>query len=186
MSTRSSGGSGVAARYAAALFDLAEEAGELDGVAEDLAALRGMLAESADLRRLAASPVAGRDAQAAALDALLERAGAGSLARRFVGAVARNRRLSALDGMCVAYRGLLAARRNELTAEVTTARPLGDSQLGALAAELRRATGAAVAVDARVDEGLLGGMVVKVGSRMIDSSLRTQLQRLELSLKGTA
>lgn len=186
MSTRSSGGSGVAARYAAALFDLAEEAGELDGVAGDLAALRGMLAKSADLRRLAASPVAGRDVQAAALDALLERAGAGSLTRRFAGTAARNGRLSALDGMCAAYRDLLAARRNELTAEVTTARPLADSQRAALEDELRRATGAKIAVDARVDAGVLGGMIVRIGSRMVDSSLRTQLQRLELSLKGTA
>ncbi len=186
MSTTSPGVPGVAARYAAALFDLAEERKELDIVADNLAAIRGMLAESADLRRLVSSPVIRREAQAAAIGAVLERAGTGDLVQRFVGTVARNRRLFALDGMCAAYRELLAARRNELTAEVTTAQPLTEVQRTALEDELRSAMGASIAIDARVDEGILGGMIVKIGSRMVDSSLQTKLQRLEFSLKGTA
>ena len=186
MSTTSSGVSGVAARYAAALFDLAEERKELDAVADDLAALRAMLGDSADLRRLVTSPVIRREVQAAAIGAVLERAGAGDLVQRFVGTVARNRRLFALDDMCAAYRQLLAARRNELTAEVTTAQPLTGAQRDALEAELRASMGARIAIDARVDEDILGGMIVKIGSRMVDSSLQTKLQRLEFSLKGTA
>lgn len=186
MSTSISGASAAAARYATALFDLAEDGGELDATAGDVSTVRGLLAESGDLRRVVASPVIGRDTQAAALDAVLERAGAGALVRRFVGTVARNRRLHELDAMCAAYGDLLARRRNEATARVTTARPLTDGQLGELEDELRRATGARVTVDAHVDPGILGGMVVRIGSRMVDSSLATRLQRLELSLKGTA
>lgn len=168
------------------MFDLAEERKELDAVAGDLAALRAMLGDSADLRRLVTSPVIRREVQAAAIGAVLERAGAGDLVQRFVGTVARNRRLFALDDMCAAYRELLAARRNELTAEVTTAQPLTEAQRGALEDELRASMGARIAIDARVDEDILGGMIVKIGSRMVDSSLQTKLQRLEFSLKGTA
>ena len=117
---------------------------------------------------------------------MLQKAGVSDLTVRFVGVVARNRRLFALDDMCVAYRELLAARRGEITAEVTTAHPLSDTQRESLERELRTSMGSKVALDMRVDSDLLGGMVVKVGSRMVDSSLRTKLQRLELSLKGAA
>ena len=145
-----------------------------------------MLSESADLRRLVASPVIGRDEQGRAVAAVLEKADISELTRNFVGVVARNRRLFALDDMCVAYRDLLAARRGEITAEVTSAQPLTDAQRDALEQELRTAMGSKVTLDASVDQALLGGMIVKVGSRMVDSSLRTKLQRLELSLKGAA
>jgi len=182
----SSGVSGVAGRYAAALFDLADEQKELDAVASDLATIRQLLAESEDLRRLVRSPVISREAQSRAILAVLERAGAAPMTRNFVGVVAQNRRLFALDDMCVGYRELLAARRGEVTAEVTTARPLSDAQRAALEQELRTAMGSLVSIDDRVDPALLGGMVVKVGSRMVDSSLRTKLQRLELTLKGAA
>ena len=145
-----------------------------------------MLADSADLRRLVASPVISRDEQGRALSAVLEKAGVSPLTQQFVGVVARNRRLFALDDMCVAYRDLLAGRRGEITAEVTTAQPLSDTQRSALETELRAAMGSKVSLDSRVDASLLGGMIVKVGSRMVDSSLRTKLQRLELALKGAA
>ena len=186
MSSASSDVSGVAGRYAAALFELAEEHKKLDEVASDLAGIRELLADSPDLRRLVASPVISREDQGRALDAVLRQAGISELTLRFAGVVARNRRLFALDDMCVAYRDLLASRRGEVTAEVTTAQPLSDGQRAALEQELRAAMGSKVALDARVDAGLLGGMIVKVGSRMVDSSLRTKLQRLELSLKGAA
>lgn len=186
MSSASSGVSGVAGRYAAALYDLAEEQKNLDDVASDLAGIRDLLAESADLRRLVASPVISREAQGRALGAVLERAGVSDMTRRFVGVVAQNRRLFALDAMCVAFRDLLAERRGEITAEITTAAELSDAQRGRLEQQLRAAMGSKVALETRVDRSLLGGMIVKVGSRMVDSSLRTKLQRLELSLKGAA
>lgn len=186
MSSASSGVSGVAGRYASALFDLAEEQKQLDEVASDLDGIRRLLAESADLRRLVSSPVISRDAQGRAIHAVLEKAGVSELTLRFVAVVARNRRLFALDGMCVAYREQLASRRGEITAEVTTAQELSDSQRDRLEQQLRTAMGSKVALQMRTDGSLLGGMVVKVGSRMIDSSLRTKLQRLELSLKGAA
>ena len=177
---------GVAGRYAAALFELAEEQKTLDAIAEDAAWIRALLAESQDLRRLVASPVIGREEQGQAIAAVLEKAGVSELTRNFVGVVAKNRRLFALDDMCVAYHELLSSRRGELTAEVTSAQPLTDAQRDALEQQLRTAMGSKVSLDASVDQSLLGGMIVKVGSRMVDSSLKTKLQRLELSLKGAA
>jgi F-type H+-transporting ATPase subunit delta len=186
VSSESSAISGVAGRYAAALFELAEEQKKLDKVAADVAIIRSLLAESEDLRRLVASPVLGRDAQGEALLAVLEKAGVSALTRNFAGVVARNRRLFVIDSMCIGYRQLLAAARGEITAEIMTALPLTDGQRTSLEQELRSAVGSKVTLDTRVDASLLGGMIVKVGSRMIDSSLRTKLQRLELSLKGAA
>jgi F-type H+-transporting ATPase subunit delta len=182
----SSANSGVAGRYASALFELAEEKKKLDGVAADTAAIRELLFESADLRRLVASPVIAREDQGKAIAAVLDKAGVSAITQNFVGVVARNRRLFALDDMCTAFRDILAGRRGEITAEVTTPSLLSDSQRDALEKELRTAMGSKVALDVQVDETLLGGMVVKVGSRMVDSSLKTKLQRLELSLKGAA
>lgn len=176
----------MAGRYAAALHELADEHGRLDEVAADMAAIRAMLAESPDLRRLAASPAVGRDAQGRAIDAVLREAGASELALKFAGVVARNGRLALLDDMCAAYQDILARRRGEVTAEVATARPMTDAQRGALAERLRAAVGGRVVIDARVDAGLIGGMTVKIGSRMADSSVQGKLRRLELALKGAA
>lgn len=186
MSSASSGLSGVSGRYAVALFELADEQKKLDEVASDLAGIRELLAGSADLRRLVLSPVIGRDVQGRAVKAVLEKAGVSDLTVRFVGVIARNRRLPALDRICIAYRDILAERRGEVTAEVTTAHALTDAQRDRLEQELRTAMGSKVALETRIDSGLLGGLVVKVGSRMIDYSIRTKLQRLELSLKGAA
>ena len=108
------------------------------------------------------------------------------MTRNFAAVVARNRRLFVLDAMCVGYRQLLANARGEMTAEIMTAQPLTDAQRQSLEQELRTAMGSKVTLDTRVDPSLLGGMIVKVGSRMVDSSLRTKLQRLEISLKGAA
>ena len=186
MPSSSSAISGVAGRYASALFEYAEEQKKLDDVAADTATIRELLSESADLRRLVASPVIGREDQGKAIAAVLEKAGVSGITQNFVGVVAQNRRLFALDDMCTAFRDILAGRRGEITAEVTTASPLSETQRDALEQELRTAMGSKVALEAQVDETLLGGMVVKVGSRMVDSSLKTKLQRLELSLKGAA
>lgn len=186
MSSASSGVSGVAGRYAAALFELAEEQKKLDEVASDLAAIRDLLVESDDLRRLVSSPIIGRDLQGSAVKAVFEKAGLSEITINLVGVVAQNRRLFALDAICVSYRNLLASRRGELTAEVTTALELTADQRDRLEQELRAAMGSKVSLETQVDSSLLGGIVVKVGSRMVDSSLRTKLQRLELSLKGAA
>lgn len=184
MAARGTGPGGLAARYAAALFDLADEKKQLDQVAADLSSLKSAIAGSDDLRRLIRSPVLGRAEQARAMQAVLEAAGASDLVRRFVGLVAQNRRLFVLSAMIDAYLSQLAERRGEMTAEVVSARPLSDAQRDAVAETLRKAFGGKVAVDARVDRSLIGGLVVKVGSRLIDSSLRTKLQRLQLAMKG--
>lgn len=177
-------GGGLAGRYAAALFELADEQKELDTVAEELRALKSIIADSEDLRRFIRSPLYGRDQQSEAMRAILEKAGAGELARRFVLVVAHNRRLFALPQMIDAYLEELARRRGEVTAEVVAAHELSDSQTEALMAALRKVVGGKVQMDLRVDDSLIGGLMVKVGSRMIDFSLRSKLRRLELAMKG--
>jgi F-type H+-transporting ATPase subunit delta len=178
------GTSGLADRYAAALFDLADERRLLDAVAGDLRELRTMLDESGDLVRLLRSPVVSRAEQGKAIAALSERAGLSGLTRDFLGLVAKNRRLFAVPAMIEAYLKKLAERRGEVTAEVTVAQPLNEARQAALTEQLRRAVGARVAVDIRIDPGLLGGMIVKIGSRMVDASLNSRLQRLRLAMKG--
>jgi F-type H+-transporting ATPase subunit delta len=184
LASEATGVSGLAARYAAALFDLADERHALDAVAGDLRELRTMLHDSGDLVRLLRSPVLSRDEQGKAIAALAERAGLSSLTRDFLGVVARNRRLFAVPEMIEAYLRQLAERRGEVTAEVTVAQPLSEARQTALTEQLRRAVGARVAVDIRVDPALLGGMIVKVGSRMVDASLNSRLQRLRLAMRA--
>ena len=174
----------IAQRYAAALFELAVEHNVLDQVAADLTAFRDMAAASDDLTRLLRSPVIGREAQIRAVTALAEKAGFSDLTRRFLGMVAGNRRLHSVHGMIGAYLERLAARRGEVTATVTAAAQLTDPQMISLTETLKAAVGAAVAVNVQVDPSLLGGLVVRVGSRMIDISLRTKLQHLQLAMKG--
>lgn len=186
MATDDNAVTGLGGRYATALFELAHEAKALDPVAADLAALDGMLAASEDLRRLVASPVITRDEQGRAMGALLTTMGAHDLTRRVIGLMAQKRRLFALADVIRAYRRLLAARRGEVAAEVTSARPLGADQAAAIAAALKDALGREVAVETKVDPALIGGLVVRVGSRMIDNSLRTKLQRLQFAMKGIA
>ncbi len=184
MASQGATSGGLAGRYASALFDLADERKELDQVAEELKALKAAISESEDLRRFIRSPLYDRDAQSKAMAAILDKAGAGDLARRFVLVVAHNRRLFALPRMIDAFLAELAHRRGEVTAQVTAARELSDGQKDALLAALRKAVGAKVQIDLRIDQGLIGGLVVKVGSRMIDTSLRSKLERLELAMKG--
>jgi F-type H+-transporting ATPase subunit delta len=177
---------GLATRYAAALFELADSRKALDVVAADLASLQKMIGESVDLRRLMNSPVLGRDAQTRAIGAIAKAAGFNDLTQKFVGLVAQNRRLFTLPAMIKAFLKLLADRRGETTAEVTAARALTAEQQASVAEAIRRAVGSKVSIDVKVDPGLLGGLVVRVGSRMIDSSLKTKLQKLQLAMKGVA
>ena len=178
--------SGIAGRYATALFDLAREAGELDAVAKDLDSLSAMLADSADLTRLVRSPAFSRDEQAKAVAAIAERAGFQDLVRRFLGITAQNRRLFALNDIIRDFRALLSHHRGEALAEVTSAVPLNDAQLQQLKSSLSSVAAGNVVINAKVDPGLIGGLVVKLGSRMIDASIRTKLNNLKSAMKGVA
>lgn len=171
-------------RYAVALFDLADEGKALDAVAEDLMALRQALDGSEDMTRLVRSPVLDRDEQWKAMSALLDKMKANDLTKKFLGLVTANRRLFVLSGIIRAYLEKLASHRGEITADVVSANPLTDSQVKALEDSLKKALGGKVALAPRVDPSILGGLIVKVGSRMIDSSLRTQLQKLKFAMKG--
>lgn len=174
---------GMPGRYATALFELADEAKALDAVAGDLDSIQALLEESADLTRLVLSPVFSADDQMRAIAVVLERAGIGGLAANFINLVARNRRLFAVQEMISAYRQLLAAARGEIAAEVTSAHALNDKQVKALKTSLKAVVGRDVLLESSVDPALLGGLIVKVGSRMIDSSLRTKLNNLKIAMK---
>jgi F-type H+-transporting ATPase subunit delta len=176
--------SGVAERYALALLDLADDKKQLDEVAEDLRGVRATIAESDDLQRLIRSPLFTRAEQAKAMATILEKAGVGDLTRRFVLVVADNRRLFVLPQMIDGYLAELSRRRGEVTAEVTSATELTKEQLAALVEAIKAKIGGKIQVDVKVDQSLIGGLIVKVGSRMIDNSLRSKLQRLRLAMKG--
>lgn len=186
MASDTSGNKGLGERYATALYELADEQKALDDVAADLRALRGLIDESADLRRLIRSPVVTRADQGKAIAALAERAGFQSLVRNILGLLARNRRLFVLPQVIEAYLAELAARRGEVTAEVIAAQALTEAQRQMLDEKLRRAVGGKVTIELRVDPSLLGGLIVKLGSRMVDASLSSKLQRLQLAMKGVA
>jgi F-type H+-transporting ATPase subunit delta len=176
----------LAGRYAVALFELAEDRDALDPVAADLATLRSLLDDSADLRRLIRSPVLSREEQGRGLVALGERAGFGPLTRRFLGLLAHKRRLFVLPEIIAAYLAMLGEHKGEISAELTSAVALSEEQVVAVRGKLTAAMGHTVTLATAVDPALLGGLVVRVGSRMIDASLRTKLQRLELAMKGAA
>jgi F-type H+-transporting ATPase subunit delta len=184
LASETTGVSALAERYGAALFEIAEERRMLDEVASNLRQLRAMLTASADLMRLVRSPVLSRLEQGRAVAALAVRADLSSLVRDFLAVVARNRRLFAVPAMIEAYLATLAQRRGEVTASVAAAQPLNDQQLEALSEHLRRTVGRRVSVDVRVDPRLIGGLIVKVGSRMVDSSVESKLRRLQLAMKG--
>jgi len=186
LASETTGVSGLAERYAAALFDLADERRILDEVASDLRQLRAMVQASPDLLRLIRSPILSREEQSKGVRVLAEHAGLSPLVRDFLAVVARNRRLFAVPAMIEAFLAELAARRGEVTAEVTAAQPLSEAQLAALNEQLRRSIGSRVSVDVRVDPALIGGLVVKLGSRMVDGSIKSKLQRLQLAMKSVA
>lgn len=175
---------GLAGRYASALYELAEGEKALDAVAGDLKSLRQALIESPDLSRLVRSPVLTRAEQTRGMAAVLEKMGAHALTQKFLGAVASNRRLFAMNAMITAFLAQLAARRGEVTADVTSAVELSDAQLADISDALKKAVGKKVSVNLSVDPALIGGLIVRVGSRMIDNSIRSKLQRLQLAMKG--
>ncbi len=173
----------MAGRYATALFDLARETNALDAVKADLDRFNALVAESADLNRLVRSPVFSADEQLQALSAVLEKAGIGGLAAKFLKLATANRRLFSVRDMIRAYRGLVAAHKGEVTAEVTVAEDLKGDHLDALRAALKSVSGKDVDLDVKVDPAILGGLVVKLGSRMVDTSLRTKLNAIRHAMK---
>jgi len=180
---RTSPVSGVAERYAAALFDLSREGDGIEAVEADLSTLWRLLDEAPDFRRLVESPAFSAEDQERAVAAIAARAELGALASNFIQLLARNRRLFVLSGIIRSFRDMAARERGEVTAEVTSAHPLDEADIEALKAVLRERLGKDVAIETRVNKALLGGIVVKVGSRMIDTSLRTKLMTLKTRLK---
>ena len=176
--------SGVAERYAGALFEVAQEQGAVDAVAWDLGRFQGLLDESPDLTRLVKSPVFSSEEQSRAVKAVLERSGIGGLTANLLQVLAANRRLFAFSDILRGFRVLHAAYRGEVTADVVSAAPLSDEEAGALKAALSGvAAGKNVTLAATVDPSLIGGLVVKIGSRMIDTSIKAKLSSLKVALK---
>jgi F-type H+-transporting ATPase subunit delta len=175
--------SGVAGRYATALFELARDEKSVDAVKTDLDAFEALIAGNPDLARLVRSPVFSAEVQGKALSAILDKAGVGGTAAKFLKVLTANRRLFAVAGVIKAFRTLVARYKGEATAEVTVAEPLNERNLEALKSALKSVTGKDVALDVKIDPAIIGGLVVKVGSRMIDSSLRTKLNAIKHAMK---
>jgi F-type H+-transporting ATPase subunit delta len=173
----------IARPYATALFELAAADGSVKSVEDGLSGISDMVAQSSDFARLLRSPVINADDKARAVEVILGRAGAAPMVANLVRVVARNGRLFALPAIIEAFRVQAAASRGETTADVTSASPLTPAQLSALADALKARIGKQVALNASVDPSLIGGLVVKVGSRMIDSSLKTKLTAMKIAMK---
>lgn len=174
----------MAGRYANALFELALDNKVTDAVKADLDRFDALIANSPDLTRLVRSPVFGADEQLSALTAILDKAGIEGLAANFLRVVTTNRRLFAVRDMIRAYRTLVAQHKGEVTAQVTVAEPLSDKNLDALKGALKSVTGGKdIDFDVKIEPAIIGGLVVKVGSRMIDSSLRTKLNAIKIAMK---
>jgi F-type H+-transporting ATPase subunit delta len=176
--------SGMAGRYASALFELARDDKATDAVKADLEKFDALIAESPDLSRLVRSPVFGVDEQLKALTAILAKAGISGLAANFLRVITTNRRLFAVREMIRAYRALVARHKGEVSAQVTVAETPSDQNLEALKGALKNVTGGKdIDLDVKIDPAIIGGLVVKVGSRMIDSSLRTKLNAIKFAMK---
>jgi F-type H+-transporting ATPase subunit delta len=176
--------SGMAGRYATALFELARDNKAVDAVKKDLDQFDALVSGSADLNRLVRSPVFGVDEQLKALSAILAKAGITGLAANFLRVITTNRRLFAVRDMIRAYRALVARHKGEVTAQVTVAEKLNDKNLDALKSALKSVTGGKdIDLEVEVDPAIIGGLIVKVGSRMVDSSLRTKLNSIKIAMK---
>mgnify|MGYP003652175360 CR=1 FL=1 len=173
----------LAGRYATALYELSVEAGQLLVVEGDLKSLKSALDESADLRDLATSPIYTREQQSDAMGAVSDAMGLNGLTRNVLGLMAGKRRLFALPAVIASFEEKMADYRGEVTAEVTAAAPLTDDQLAALSDALKASVGKTVMLNVTVDDSIIGGLVVKVGSKMIDSSIKTKLAKLNNAMK---
>jgi len=175
--------SGVSGRYATALFELARDEKSIDAVLADLNNFDVLLNDSVDLKRLVRSPVFSAEVQMKALDAVLEKAGISGTSAKFLRVLTANRRLFAVSDVIRAFRALVANFKGEATAEVTVAEQLNGKNLDALKSALKTVTGKDVALNVKVDPSIIGGLVVKLGSRMVDSSLRTKLNSIKHAMK---
>ena len=175
--------SGVSGRYATALFELARDEKSVDAVKADLDKFAAMLAASADLRRLVRSPVFAAEAQSKALGAVLEQGGISGISSNFLQVLTANRRLFAVGDVIRAFNALVAKFKGEASADVTVAEALSDKNLDALKAALKSVTGKDVTLNVKVDPSIIGGLVLKLGSRMVDSSLRTKLNSIKHAMK---
>jgi F-type H+-transporting ATPase subunit delta len=175
--------SGMAGRYATALFELARDTNALDQVQSDLNAFNALVASSPDLTRLVRSPLFSAQEQAKALDAVLDKASISGVAKNFLRVVTANRRLFAVDQIIRGFNARVAAHKGEVTAQVTVAEPLNDARMNEIRDALRQVTGKDVKVDVNVDPSIIGGLKVKVGSRMVDASLRTKLNSIKFAMK---
>jgi F-type H+-transporting ATPase subunit delta len=174
----------MAGRYAGALFELALEEKAVDQVKKDLETFDALVGESPDLNRLVRSPVFGVDEQLKALSAILDKAGITGIAANFLRVITTNRRLFAVRDIVRGYRALVAKHKGEVSAQITVAEKLNDSNLGALKDALKSVTGGKdVDLDVKIDPAIIGGLIVKVGSRMVDSSLRTKLNAIKFAMK---
>lgn len=178
--------SGVPGRYASALFELASEDNAADAAGSQLARFGAAIDASDDLKRLVRSPVFSSEDQISAISGVAAELGISGATLNFLKLVAKNRRLAALPDIVKAYATLLSHSKGEVSGEVTSAEPLNDVQLSDLKAALKSSLGSDVALSTKVDSSILGGLIVKVGSRMMDNSLKTKLQNLKIAMKGTA
>ena len=174
----------LSGRYATALFELTREGKSIDSVGKSLDSLNAALKQSRDFARLTTNPLLSRDAAAKAVAGVARTLKLDKLTTKFLGVLARNRRLAELGAIISAYAALSAAHRGEITPDVTSAHPLEKAQVTALKAKLKAKVGRDVAVNLKVDPAILGGLVVKIGSQMIDSSIRTRLNSLANAMKG--
>lgn len=176
--------SGMAGRYAGALFELALEDKATDRVKQELDQFDALIGESPDLNRLVRSPVFGADEQLKALSAILDKAGLTGITANFLRVITTNRRLFAVRDMIRAYRALVAQHKGEVVAKVTVAEPLNDQNKEALKGALKSVTGGKdIDMDVTIDPAIIGGLIVKVGSRMVDTSLRTKLNSIKIAMK---
>ncbi|MDO6413310.1 F0F1 ATP synthase subunit delta [Sphingomonas sp. BIUV-7] len=174
----------LSGRYASALFQLARDDSKLTAVEASLAGVKQALAESADFAALTSSPLVSRDVAGKAIGAVAASMGLDSLTTNFLGVLAANRRLGALPAIIRDFNRLAARERGEVSAEVVSAHPLDDGQVAALKTRLKSMVGSEVAVDLKTDPALLGGLVVRLGSRQIDGSIRTKLNTLAHAMRG--
>ena len=183
MSETASTSQGIASRYAKAIFELAKEAKALPDLENDIDALAEVVESSADFRNLISSPIYSREQQGAAVAAIAKKMGLSKLTAGTLGLMAENRRLFVVPAMIKAVRAMIADEKGEITAEVTAAKALTKTQSDKLAKALKEAVGKDVNINVAVDEDIIGGLIVKVGSRMIDSSIRSKLSNLKNSMK---
>lgn len=174
----------AAGRYARAAFDLAKESNALDALEQDFAAFDAAWRESEDLRTAARSPLIDPEQKAKALVAVAEKLGVSTLGRNLIGVAAQNRRAADLPGIASAYRALLARERGARQVEIVSAKPLTESEQSAIVDSLSKTLGVKVQPETRVDESLIGGFVVRVGSRQFDASIKSKLDGMRLALKS--